>query len=364
MKYERPTFKQEGVDVYNLPRAGSDETLAVPKPDYPITPKENFYRVVNRDNPLWVPNTMTEIDSYAIGTGIGIPNQSQWGGTERREFTDAWGVINVWVPEVGAPMNKPGWAFMDDVTQWEEKVKFPEWGENWEEAAKVFMDTRYDPDKPLRASLGQGVSERLVQLMGGYELFCEAIMIEPEACRAFFDRFADYTIEMVERMLELVPYNLIGYNDDWGTEKSTFWSNQVMEDLIYEPTKRIIDACKSKGAAFELHCCGHIEPFVPYMISMGVDFLQIQRRANDMPKLKEMYGDKIGFSAPIEGLVAGEQISVDEYCEKIRNSVDIYASGGGMYTAARGATDEHTWYGSAELYYYSREFYDKEQGRD
>ena len=355
---------QPGIEVLSVPNPMSSEIMKIPKLDFPISPKENFYRVVKRDNPLWVPNSSADFDSYTMGTGLGPPPPSNWGGTERREFLDEWGAETVWVPEVGAPMNKPGSAFLEDVTQWENKVRFPEYGENWEDAAKHFMETKYDANRPLRTNIGQGLTERLVSLMGGYTLFCEALLLEPEACRAFFDHFADYTIEKVERMLELIPYNMITYHDDWGTERSTFWSPQIMEELIYEPTKRIIDTCKSKGAAFELHCCGNIESFVPYMIDMGVDFMQIQRRANDVPELKRKYGSEIGFCSFIEHTGTDlPQPSEDEFCALIRETVDLYASGGGMYALVNGATDELNWAGTYELFCYSREFYDKEQSR-
>jgi hypothetical protein len=287
-----------------------------------------------------------------------------WGSTERREYTDAWGVETVFVPEAGGPMHKPGSVFMDDVTQWEEKVKFPVYGENWEEAAKLFMETKYNPDRPLRTNIGQGLTERLVALMGGYTLFCEAIVVEPEATLAFFNRLSDYIVGMVERMLELIPYDMITYHDDWGTERETFYSNKMMEELIFAPTKRIVDVCKSKGAAFELHSCGNIERFVPYMIDLGIDFMQIQRRANDIPELKRKYGDKIGFASTIERTGADyPRVGVEEYCALVRETVDLYAGGGGMYGSATGHTEEHAWAGTFELYYYSREFYENEQGK-
>ena len=217
MKYERPSFMQPGIEVETRTRPFSSATMTIPILEYPITPKDNFFRSAKRDNPMWVPNSTTDFDSYTMGTGLGPPRPSMWGGTERREYTDAWGVETVFVPEAGGPMHKPGSVFMDDVTKWEEKVKFPVYGENWEEAAKLFMETKYNPDRPLRTNIGQGITERLVALMGGYTLFCEALVVEPEATYAFFNRLADYIVGMVEKMLELIPFDFITYHDDWGT---------------------------------------------------------------------------------------------------------------------------------------------------
>jgi hypothetical protein len=39
------------------------------------------------------------------------------------------------------------------------------------------------------------------------------------------------------------------------------------------------------------------------MIDMDIDFIQIQRRAVDVPLLKKKYGDKIGLDLHVEGLV-------------------------------------------------------------
>ena len=90
---------------------------------------------------------------------------------------------------------------------------------------------------------------------------------------------------------------------------------------------------------------------------------QIQRRANDMPKLKQVYGDRIGFNAFIEDMEADVKYSEEELRALMRKSIDIYAPGGGFYPVVFASTPEDLWTCATEIYCYSRELYDKENGR-
>jgi uroporphyrinogen-III decarboxylase len=135
-----------------------------------------------------------------------------------------------------------------------------------------------------------------------------ALAVEPDAVRALLDRFADFEIELFDLLYALYPFNMVTYHDDWGTERDTFFSEKMMEEIVFAPTKRIIDNIRSKGVFFELHSCGNIKSVLPYMVELKADFLQIQRRAVNIPELKQMYGDKIGFNSGIEGLVPGKNM--------------------------------------------------------
>jgi uroporphyrinogen-III decarboxylase len=190
-----------------------------------------------------------------------------------------------------------------------------------------------------------------------------ALSLEPEAVRDFFERLADHMIELVDLLCSLYPVHLMTIHDDWGTEKDTFFGPKMMEELVFYPTKRIIDHIRSKGVHFMLHSCGNITRFVPYMIDMGAELLQIQRRAVDIPAMKLKYGDKIGFNTVIEGIGPGISLPRDELLVKVRETVDLYAKGGGYTMNFYERNPELLWDATSELYAYSREYYEKEQGR-
>jgi hypothetical protein len=271
MKYERPTYLEPGIETEQCNVMFGRSGVTVPKLDYPIPPSENLRRAAARNNPLWVPNSLTDFSNlmHFYDTGEEKRETPPFGSSEKREYSDMFGVQWVYVPTAGGPMLKPGTKYLDDIVNWETGVKFPKLGQyDWETPAKTFMRDAYRSDKALHVNIGQGCTERIIALLGGYTDGLVAFAEEPEAVKDFFDYFIDFTIGYVDMICNRYPVDMITYHDDWGTERDTFFSEQMMEDLLLEPTKRLIQHIKAKNIVFELHSCGRIERFVPYMIDM------------------------------------------------------------------------------------------------
>ena len=362
MKYPRIEYGSASVPTRKVTALFSDMELVLPSFDYPIAPVENFKRAVSRNNPLWVPNSLTDFHNLMyqdLGIGAQISADFHKKATEDYDFTDWFGVPLRWCVSAGGATNKPGTHLLEDITQWEKVVKFPnlrDW--DWQIKADAFMKNEYDPKKVVHIDLHNGLIQRLIAVLGGYTEGMLALSLEPEAVRDFFDRLVEHMIEMVDLFCSLYPVNLMTIHDDWGTEKDTFFSPKMLEELVFKPTKRIIDHIKAKGVSFMLHSCGNVTRFIPYMIDMGADLLQIQRRAVDIPAMKLKYGDRIGFNTGIEGFIPGAGYSKDEIVQMVRNTVDIYGGGGGFYASIYGGDPVTIWDISSELYAYSREFYD------
>ena len=367
MKYPRPPYGSPEIPVEKkrLPLTYID--MDFPKIDYPITPLENFKLAAACKTPMWVPDSIMDFQSFfSQDLGLGRQQGPDYDHMdEDYTFTDLFDIQWTWVKVAGGPMLTPGTQFMDDITKWERDVKWPDLTEwDWDTPAKNFMENQYDPTKVMHINIGQGPTERLVTLLGGYEESMISLVTEPEAVKDFFDAFAEFTIKFFDNLYSRYPINKITLHDDWGTERDTFFSEKMMEDLVYKSMKTIIDHIKSKDIVFQLHTCGRIERFIPHMIDMGVDFMQIQTRANDILKYKEKFGDKIGFNNyGILGVERGGEVPKEEFFEKIRKTVEVLGKHGGYYTSAIVPSNpELTWDGTWELYSYSREFYDRERG--
>jgi hypothetical protein len=278
-------------------------------------------------------------------------------------FLDWFNTSWTWVVSAGGPMLTPGTCLCGDITNWERDVIFPDLKEwDFKTVADNYLKNVYDPDKNLHINIGQGLTERLISVVGGYTEGLLALAVEPDAVRAFLNRFTEFTIGYIDLICSLYPVNMITYHDDWGTEKDTFFSERMMEEIVFEPTKRIIDHIKSKGVLFEFHCCGNVTRFIPYMIDLKMDFLQLQRRAVDLPAIKAKYGDKIGFNLFIEDFDFGKKYTQDEINEKLRRTVELYGRGGGAYINIFEFDPEKAWNMVSEIYACSREFYDLERG--
>ncbi|NLO48541.1 MAG: hypothetical protein GX111_09535 [Clostridiales bacterium] len=357
MKYARHEYLAPGVKTTDYKMMFGSGSIKVPVPDRPISIRENFKRAYKHQNPIWVPNSMTDITSEMIAnlTGAG---EADWSRKDRYDWQDWFGVDWTFVPEAGGPMLKVGTQYLDDIVNWETGVKFPNLDDyDIETRCKKFMET-FDKEKILHVNIGLGCTERLVALMGGYTEAMIALAMEPEAVRDFLFAFVDFEIKVVDKLCQYLPIDMITYHDDWGTERDTFFGEKMMEDIVFDPTKKLFDHIKSKDICIELHSCGHIERFVPYMIKLGVDFLQIQARANDIPAFKKKWGDKIGFDL----YAVPEGNTKEDVIKAVHDYVDTYAAGGGLFGSVMTHDPELVWTGIMELYCYSREKYDAERG--
>ncbi|MCL2366434.1 MAG: hypothetical protein FWC75_05225 [Oscillospiraceae bacterium] len=366
MKYARPKYRDPSVETQTVRMAYGPNTVTAPKFNTPITPRENFRRSIERKDPLWMPNALT--DKFTLGSndvalhevrGMQIHSDFLRKPTEDYAYKDWFNTDWTWVCSAGGGMLTPGTKLLDDITQWEKRIVFPdfsEWG--FEEKAAQYMKEVHDPNKALSYDMGRGLTERLVSILGGYEDSMEALVVEPEAVLDFFNAYADFMIKFFDKVNALYPLDIVTIHDDWGTERDTFFSEKVMEDLVFEPTKRVLDHIKSKDVFIEWHTCGNVTRFFPYMYALNCDIAQVQRRAVDMPKMKEKYGDRIGFCCAPEGLDITKPIVPEEYIEAIKKTVDIYAPGGGSYILMFNPDEELVWNACAEAYYRSMELYD------
>lgn len=373
MKYPRPAYLDPNVKIEsNLPAFGSLR-MEVPRFETPITPKENFRRSMERKDPLWAPCAITDFQTimaqdvvYKGEDGIVIHTdfRDSRNLTEEYVFDDWFNTNWTWVPEAGGAMLTPGNMLVEDVADWEKIIKWPNLSE-WDFATKAadFMKAEYNPDKVMHYDIGRGCTERFISVVGGYTEGMLALAEEPEAVAAFMERYADLVIELFDAILALYPLDMVTYHDDWGTERDTFFSEKMLEELVFNPTKRIIDHIHSKGVLFELHTCGNVERFMPHILELAPDSLQIQRRALDIPAIKKAHGDKIGFSVQIEGYEPGSKYDKDSLAEMVRKTVDLYGKGGGLYAMLQSRDPEERWNLLAELYAYSREYYDIESGQ-
>ena len=367
MTYIRPQYLDPAVKVQSVGVAFGAAVVDTPMFDTPITPRENFRRCIARQNPVWMPNSLT--DKITINTndvimhtvrGMQIHSNFLKKATEDYTFKDWFNTDWTWVHSAGGAMLTPGTKLMDDITKWEQQVVFPdltEWG--FEEKAAEFMKTKHDPKKALSYDIGRGMTERLVSLMGGYEDAMISLLIEPEAVADFFEAYTEFMIRVFDKLNSLYPLDIVTLHDDWGTERDTFFSEKVMETLVFNPTKRLIDHIKSVDVFLEMHTCGNVNRFFPYMCELNCDIAQVQRRVVDMPKMKEKYGDKIGFCASLEGIDTTKPFTPDEYIQAVQRTNDIYAPGGGSYIGLFASDKKLLWDACAENFCYSREIYDQ-----
>ena len=352
MKYKRIPFMEPGAAKEYV--GTTIVPVNVPVFEYPISPRENFQRVLKRDNPRWVPTSLGDFNFTMGGVLTGLPD-IRFDYTERVDWTDLFGCVWEWVPSAGGSMLKPHHPpVLDDITEWEKKIVWPDLSEERIKACcEEYMSQPYfHSEKMNMFDLGQGCTERLVAVLGGYGEAMLALAEEPDACREFMAELSRFHCEMYDKVNKYFPTDMVMYHDDWGTERETFFGERMMDEIVYGPNEIFFKHVKDTGVAVLFHTCGCVTRFVPYAISLGADFMQIQTRANDVVSYKEKYGDKMGFDIYMIHQ-AGE-----DYAADIKRSIDEMGKGGGLFCTIFGGDEKTLWNGMQEVYWYSREYYE------
>ena len=321
------------------------------KLDYPITPRENLMRAFHHEKPMWMPNL------YADSQMIVAKSSRDMAPTKAAAGVDWFGTNYIFSPEVG--INMPAGGVFDSVTEWRDKVKWPDLDAiDWSHDAD---DLVRDESKALYMRMSNGIFERL----HAFEPFEQALMdllLEPDDCRDLFERLADYKISLFNHIRDVFPLDYIVAADDYGTALAPFFSTEVYEDLLLEPTRRFVQAVQARGTKFFAHCCGKVEVFVPYFADdLKVDGIEIQD-LNDMPTIVSKYGDRLLIEVKAKPEIVYDDETTDEqFREHIHSIVDTFGAqsnpgSGAVMNLACGSA--HGYYLMAEeLFRYSKEKY-------
>lgn len=270
---------------------------APPMPELPKEPKhehtyrENMFRLMSHEKPYWIP--------VAFENNVIIPDVVLERPALNKGGKDWFGVEWQYVENIHAPSTVPGFTLFEEADEWREAVQFPDLEKiDWEGNSKLLCK-ELNPDKANAFVLFNGCFERLHSLMGFENALC-AMITDSDEIADLFNAIADFKIALIDKLITYYPVDTIVYHDDWGTNNNTFFSNDTFEELLFEPTKRIVDFVHSKGKFFTLHCCGRVEKLIPYMLKLGVDSWEsAQMNINNLPAIREQVGNRLSMETII-----------------------------------------------------------------
>ncbi|MBR5490075.1 MAG: hypothetical protein IKV79_02260 [Oscillospiraceae bacterium] len=320
----------------------------------PITPRENLMLALEHKKPMWMPNL------YADSQMVVCPSNHD-GVPKDRDGYDWFGTYYSYSPTVG--INMPAGGVFEEVTQWREKVKFPDLKAiDWSKDAEGFVRNE---KKALYMRFGNGIFERL-HAFEDFEQAMVDLITEPEECRALFEAIADYKIELFNCIRDVFPLDYIVAADDYGTARGPFFSTALYEATILEPTRRFVKAVQARGTKFIAHCCGKVDAFIPYLVEdLGVDGLEIQD-INDIPNIMAKYGHKILLEYKADAnIVHDDEASGETMKEHIRHIVDTFGAhaigGSGVAMNLQSSFKDKYYLMEEELYSYSLSKYAQEE---
>ena len=208
---------------------------------------------------------------------------------------DMFGVEWEYIKTVGGSMVRPGKPFLEDISEWREKVVWPDidsW--DWAGSAALNNDTYLKKENFNQIWFQTGFFERLISLME-FEGAIMALADEDaqDDVHAFFDKLTDLYIRIFDKIIETYPnVNAVFFHDDWGSQKETFFSPALSEKMVVPYMRRLTDHLHAKGIFCELHSCGNNLKQVPNYIKAGWDAWAPQLM-NDCYKIYDLYGDQL-----------------------------------------------------------------------
>lgn len=273
-----------------------------PKYARPITPKENLRLALTGQTPCWIPfagmgggdvhNFRPRIHPDSVATHLVIDGGEPITYESNSITSDWYDLIWDFVPSVGGATVRPGSPKVPDITQWEKYISIPNLDNmDWDGCSRDNQEY-CNVDKPVELCILSGWWERLISLMD-VENAAVALIDEEqqEGVHRFLDQHTKLLIDYVDRMIRILPIDMVLVHDDWGHQNGPFFAPETGAKMIVPYLKRMVDFCHSKGLLFELHCCGRNETNVPNMIAAGVDLWCGQGELNDYEELSEKYKD-------------------------------------------------------------------------
>ena len=267
--------------------------------DYPVPPKEAMigmfkrkpcWQIIGVEKILFNPRIIPDNSARAF-VFDGEPFNAMKEGGGKCMFGIDWEYESA----VGGSMVRPGNPLLGDANEWREKLVWPnldEW--DWEGSAKLNNESVLKTDKFVQSWLFSGWFERLISFMD-FEGAIMALYDEDQknAVTDLFTKLTDLYIDMFERFLKYFP-RVDGFcvHDDWGSQKETFFSPGLVEEMIVPHMKRVTDFLRSKGKYTEFHSCGQIIKQIPNIIAAGWDMWTPQLMSI-APEAYERYGDKL-----------------------------------------------------------------------
>lgn len=176
-----------------------------------------------------------------------------------------------------------------------------------------------------------GIWEKSYQLVEIENFMCLLAMEPDKACK-LMDIICEYKVEMAKETVKR-GFPIAHYGDDLGTQISTFFSEEMFIRYFLPRIRKVFRVFKDGQIPVQMHSCGKITPFIPYLIDAGLDVLEPVQTCMDIQFLKNEYGNDLTFYG---GVDTQQLLTFDTpenvYSETLR-TIDILGKGGGLIIA-------------------------------
>ncbi|HEY9076759.1 MAG TPA: uroporphyrinogen decarboxylase family protein [Anaerolineaceae bacterium] len=140
----------------------------------------------------------------------------------------------------------------------------------------------------------------------GTERVLLALIENPGWLMDIFEQMLELNLALLEEVWDAgYHFDCITWPDDMGYKHNQFFSLKMYRRILKPFHQRAIDWAHARGIKAHLHSCGDINPFVPELISMGLDGLNpLEVKAGMDPLyLKQTYGKDLVLHGGINAVL-------------------------------------------------------------
>ncbi len=287
-------------------------------------------------------------DREAIQEHLGIdlrhPRQP-YVGPELTQFDDgtwqdAWGVRRRKVQHSGGAYEEIAahpLAAVCDVSELDAHCwPSPEW---WSAEGLAAEIARLDEGEPYAIALEEfgdpGGMFEIAWYLRGMEQFLVDMVERPELPFEIMRRVTDFYLGMLERVMRAAPegrIDLIWTSDDIAHQRGKLMSIPKWRELVAPHHERFNRRVHELGARVMYHSCGSVRPFVPELIGIGVDVLdvlQFSAAGMDPAEIKGTFGDRLAFHGGMDVQSTLPFGTPDEVERVARERISVLGRGGG-----------------------------------
>ncbi len=142
----------------------------------------------------------------------------------------------------------------------------------------------------------------LVTTAMGYADYYEAMITDPAFIHEFQKRVEDFCLRELELALSY-PIDAVQFGAVLCSKNGPMFSRAMRDEFEYPSLRRRIAMAKAKGVTVSGHFDGNNTELIPELIEIGIEILnpiETCDGAQDIFRLKELYGDKIALHGNID----------------------------------------------------------------
>ena len=253
-------------------------------------------------------------------------------------YRDEWGVVwRMPVHEPGPYMYKEGPFQKEGLTiadienyDWPDPEATHRASGLRERAQRLHEETDY----AIVLSVGHSSLSPSLRLRGFAE-FMEDLALQPALAEALLERVTDVTVRSTKAMLkEAGQYvEVVSFSDDLGFQDRAYVRGEMFRKQVKSHITRCVEAIHDNtDAKVVMHSDGSIYDLIPDLIDIGVDAInpvQTTAWSMDAAKLKDEFGDKLGFWGAIDTQHTLPFGTPDEVREDVKAKIGTLGRRGG-----------------------------------